>query len=416
MLNQLEAFLHSYAMVQPGDRVICALSGGADSVALTFAMYLLGKKLDIIVEAAHFNHHLRGEESQRDEAFVVDFCSRFEIPLHLGGGHVQPGKKGLEAAAREARYGFFETLPGKIATAHTADDNAETVLMHLVRGTGLKGMGGIAPVRGKFIRPMLGLRRQDVLEFLEEYHLDFVIDSTNETDDYLRNRLRHRVLPLLREENPAFSVNTSAMALRLREDDAVLEDLSRGAITVSQLRGLPPALRSRALHRMLQGFGVKEPEARHIALAESLVFSDNPSAQGHFPGNITVSRCYDRLYQLEDGESFCLSIPAPGEYALKGCRLKVSPAVGYENSPWRFTVPHCQDITVRSRQTGDTICTPGGTKALKKAFIDKKIPAHERKAVPVVAEGSRVLGVCGMGANLEDKNKEPCWVLEFFPI
>ncbi len=416
MLNKLVAFAREYDMLHPGDRVVCALSGGADSVALTFAMYLLGPGLGIQVEAAHFNHHLRGEESDRDETFVRDFCSRYDIPLHLGQGNVQPGKKGLEAAAREARYDFLDTLPGKIATAHTADDNAETVLMHLVRGTGLKGLGGIAPVRGRIIRPMLSVTRQEVLSFLQEYHLTFVTDSSNNGDAFLRNRLRHRVLPLLRQENPGFSANTSAMALRLRQDELALEAQAGEDYTVTQLRALPQALRSRALSRMLQGFGVKEPEARHIALAESLVFSENPSAQGHFPGNITVGRCYDRLQLLADTDSFCVAVLGPGEYPLPGWRLVVQAAAGAENTPTRFTVPAVSPLFVRSRRAGDAIRTPGGTKTLKKAFIDQKIPACQRNAIPVVATQAQVLGVCGMGANLENQKQEPAWVLEFFPI
>ena len=162
MLNKLTAFARQYDMIQPGDTVICAVSGGADSVALLFSLYLLKEKLGITLEAAHFNHHLRGEESDRDEAFVRDFCDRYDIPLHLGGGTVTAGKKGLEAAARDARYAFLRGLPGKIATAHTADDNAETVLLHLIRGTGLKGLGGIMPVSGHVIRPMLGINRPEV--------------------------------------------------------------------------------------------------------------------------------------------------------------------------------------------------------------------------------------------------------------
>ena len=160
MLSKLLIMIRRYEMVQPGDTVVCAVSGGADSVALLWGMYLLKEKLQISLQAAHFNHHLRGAESDRDQAFVKDFCDRFDIPLTVGSGQVVPGEKGLEAAAREARYGFLEQLPGKIATAHTADDNAETVLMHLVRGTGLKGLGGIAPVRGKLIRPMLQVTRE----------------------------------------------------------------------------------------------------------------------------------------------------------------------------------------------------------------------------------------------------------------
>lgn len=414
MYNRLLAFAKGYDMLQPGDKVVCALSGGADSVAMTFALYLLKDTLGITLEAAHFNHRLRGEESDRDEAFVKDFCSRYDIPLHLGAGAVESGEKGLEAAAREARYAFLDTLPGKIATAHTADDNAETVLMHLVRGTGLKGLGGITPVRGRIIRPMLDITRQEVLAFLQEYHLSFITDSSNDTDDFLRNRLRHRVMPLLQQENPEFSRNTSAMAQRLRSDEQALEALSQPELTVSQLRALPAALRSRSLKRLLEGCGVKEPEARHIALAESLVFSDNPSAQGHFPGNVTVTRCYDRLQLLKEAEGYCVELSGPGEYDLPGFRLAVSPASGWENTPYRFTVPGKSGIVVRSRRSGDSMTTPGGTKLLKKLFIDRKIPAHQRSAVPVVAAQSHVLGVGGLGANLEDQKQEPSWVLEFF--
>ena len=133
MLNKLLSFNRKNKLMQPGDRIICALSGGADSVALLFALYLLKEKLHIDLAAAHFNHGLRGAESDRDEAFVRDFCSRYDIPLFVDSGEVKAGKKGLEAAARDARYAFFKNLDGKIATAHTADDNAETVLLHLVR-------------------------------------------------------------------------------------------------------------------------------------------------------------------------------------------------------------------------------------------------------------------------------------------
>ena len=168
MLNKLLDFIRRYDLISPGDRVTCAVSGGADSVALLFALYLLREKLGITLEAAHFNHRLRGEESDGDQAFVKEFCGRYDIPLHLGSGEIIPGKKGLEAAAREARYAFLRSLPGKIATAHTADDNAETVLLHLVRGTGLKGLGGIAPVSAAVIRPMLTVTRREVEAFLRE--------------------------------------------------------------------------------------------------------------------------------------------------------------------------------------------------------------------------------------------------------
>ena len=159
----------------------------------------------------------------------------------MGAARVTAGKKGLEAAARDARYSYFSTLSGKIATAHTADDNAETVLMHLVRGTGLKGLGGISPVRGNLIRPMLGITRQEVLELLEEYHLAFVEDSSNGTDAFLRNRLRHHVVPLLKEENPRLAENLSAMALQLRRDEEALEAMTVADADVMTLRSMAPA-------------------------------------------------------------------------------------------------------------------------------------------------------------------------------
>ena len=165
MLNKLSAALTG--MVQKGERVYCAVSGGADSVALLFGMYLLREKLEIDLHAAHFNHQLRGEESDGDADFVREFCAGYGIPLEYGEARVKTGKKGLEAAAREARYAFLKNLPGTVATAHTADDNAETVLMHLLRGTGLKGLGGIAPKNGNVIRPMLQITREEVENFLE---------------------------------------------------------------------------------------------------------------------------------------------------------------------------------------------------------------------------------------------------------
>ena len=149
MLNKLGSFIRQQNLISSGDQITCAVSGGADSMAMLFAMYLLKEKLGIRLAAAHFNHNLRGAESDADETFVRDFCARYDIELFVGSAQVKAGEKGLEAAAREARYGFFAALPGKIATAHTADDNAETVLLHLVRGPGLKGLGGIAPSRGQ---------------------------------------------------------------------------------------------------------------------------------------------------------------------------------------------------------------------------------------------------------------------------
>ncbi len=404
MLNKLLKFIREQEMIQPGDCVICAVSGGADSVALLFAFYLLKEKLEIRLEAAHFNHHLRGEESQRDEAFVKNLCDRYDIPLHLGGAEIHPGKKGLEAAARDARYGFLRSLSGKIATAHTADDNAETVLMHLIRGTGLKGLGGITPVQGNVIRPMLRVTRQDVEAFLEEWCLSHIEDSSNETDAFLRNRIRHHVMPLLTAENPKIAENLSQMALRLRLDEEFLSQQTNSTTlpTVESLKTMPKALRSRHLEAFLKASGVKEPEDAHIAMAEALVFSDRPSARASFPGGVTIARNYDRLEALDDTDALEeIPLPCPGEIQLGHMRIVCRVSEETLDTPDAFTVSPVGAMTVRCRKSGDSLRRPGGSKSLKKMFIDRKIPASQRQKIPVVCDEAGILGVYSIGKNLE---------------
>ena len=409
MLNKLLHFLREYDMVSPGERVICAVSGGADSVAMLFAFYLLKDKLGIALEAAHFNHHLRGEESDRDETFVREFCERYEIALHVGSGEVKPGKKGLEAAARDARYEFLRSLNGKIATAHTADDNAETVLMHLIRGTGLKGLGGITPVHGKVIRPMLNVTRKDVEAFLKEWCLSHIEDSSNESDAFLRNRVRHHVMPLLYGENPRIAENLSQMAQRLREDEILL---SRQADfetlpTVESLKTMPSAQRSRCLERFLKESGVKEPEDCHIAMAEALVFSQKPSARASFPGGVTIARNYGRLEALaEDAALETVALHCPGEMELPGLRVSCYPAEEIVNTPDCFTVRPVGEIKIRSRQSGDAVRLSGGTKSLKKLFIDRKIPAVQRGRIPVLCDERGILGIYSIGVNLDRAAEE----------
>ena len=400
MLNKLRAFLKEQALLSPGDSVIAAVSGGADSVAMLFALYLLRDELGITLEAAHFNHHLRGAESDRDEAFVTDFCGRYDIPLHLGSGRIVPGKKGLEAAARDARYAFLRRLPGKVATAHTADDNAETVLMRLIRGTGLKGLGAIAPVSGNVIRPMLTVTRDDVEAFLEEYALPHVEDSSNGTDDFLRNRIRHGILPLMRAENPRIGENLSAMALLLRQDEACLQAMipEEQMPDVSRLKAMEPALRRRALERFLKAQGVREPEQIHILQAEQLLYHWNPSAAMQFPGGVTIGRQYDRLVRLECAPELPETrLSVPGETCIGGKRFVSEYATDLEEQSDSVLVCPVGALTVRS---GDIMRLPGGTRSLKKMYIDRKIPASQRAAVPVLADDRGVLAVFGIGTDI----------------
>ena len=404
MRNKLLAFLREQNMLQPGDRVICAVSGGADSMAMLWALNTLKEKLKIDVQAAHFNHNLRGEESDRDEAFVKNFCHTHGIICHVGSARVEAGEKGLEAAARNARYGFLQQLPGKIATAHTADDNAETMLMHLIRGTGLKGLGGIAPNRENIIRPMLTVTRQEVLQFLKEENIPYVNDSSNETDAFLRNRIRHHVMPLLKAENPSLTENLSATALRLRQDEAVLDEQAALTSDVEVLRQMPPSVQTRALQKLLVSFGVRVPEAQHIALLRRLVCSDNPSAAGEFPGGVVIGREYGTLVKLEKGEklgTYALNCPGETEIPELGIRVTCQSGEG---------IPVCVkgSLVLRSRQEGDTIRLSCGTRTLKKLFIDKKIPAMARDRIPVVADDAGVLLIPELNLHRSSEDAPNC--------
>lgn len=402
MQNKLLRYLRKNQMVSPGDRVVCALSGGADSVAMTFAFYLIKENLGITLEAAHFNHHLRGEESDADEAFVRRFCDQYDIPLHVGSARVEAGEKGLEAAARDARYGFLRSLNGKIATAHTADDNAETVLMHLIRGTGLKGLGGISPVNGSVIRPMLTITRQEVESFLQEWCLPHVEDSSNAEDAFLRNRIRHHILPLMWQENPKIGENLSQMALRLRQEEDYLSQAAHFDTlpTVPELKQLHPAIRSRVLGEFLKQSGVKEPEDAHIAQVEALLHSPRPSARAAFPGNVTIARNYDRLEVLQEKAAFPETVLAvPGKTVLPGWEILCAPAEEIINTTDTFTVVPEGPLILRSRQSGDTIRLPGGTRSLKKLLIDRKIPAAQRDTLPVLTDKRGILGVYSIGVH-----------------
>lgn len=389
MLNKLRSFCREQNLISRGDTVVCAVSGGADSMALLWALYLLKEEWNLDLRAAHFNHRLRGAESDRDEQFVRAFCDGYGIPLYVGSSQVTAGKKGLEAAAREARYAFLRTLPGKIATAHTADDNAETVLMHLVRGTGLKGLGGITPYFGNVIRPMLTVTRSDVEALLDEYCVEHIEDSSNAGDDFLRNRLRHRVMPLLKEENPRLAENLSATALRLRRDEEALQSwASTASRDIAALRTLPAGVRARILEQILKENGVKEPEAVHIRQAEALIFSENPSARADFPGGITIGRNYNILERIRTE-------------AGRTCTYTCSEATEITNTSHVFTVRPVGRLFLRNRLSGDAIRLSGGTRSLKKLFIDRKIPAAQRDHIPILCDELGILGIPGIGVNLD---------------
>jgi tRNA(Ile)-lysidine synthase len=258
-------------LLEYGKKIIVALSGGADSVCLLYALLeITGEHSSplhsIVIEACHVNHKLRGEASDSDEEFVRELCAKLGVKLHVGQIDVKALQKkhqSTEEAAREARYAFFSEIGADslIATAHTANDNTETVLLNLIRGTGLRGLCGIPPVRGNIIRPLIEVTREEVEAYLKEKGAEFITDETNFSDEFTRNNLRLNVIPLLEKINPSLNTGITRMCETLRLDEEYLHEIAVCALErcaegvapykVDLLLKQPPAILNRIISLLL---------------------------------------------------------------------------------------------------------------------------------------------------------------------
>ncbi len=414
MRNRASAFLRT--RIQPGDQVIAAVSGGKDSMALLHVLRDLAPELGFSLSAAHFNHALRGRESQRDEGFVTDLCARWGIPLSVGHGDAAKFARqehlGIEDAARRLRYDFLLSLSDSawIATAHTAGDNAETLLMHLIRGCGLHGLTGIPPQRGRVLRPLLEVSPQEIADYLSAWDIPHVEDSTNALDDCFRNRLRHHVLPLLEQENPRLTQSLSQLCTTLRLEDAYLtrqaQDaleslLSGGVLDCGALLALPEALQYRVLGLFLSS--VPQCSRTHLEQAKRLCGAASPSASLSLPGGFALVRVYHGVQLLPPG-----SAPPPQPVSL-------SPGEALHFGPWLVSCRRCRrpqtldpgvlalpagtaPVTLRIRKPGDRISLSGGTKKLSRLMMDEKVPARWRDSLPVVCRDGTILAVLPLKA------------------
>ncbi|MBR4845992.1 MAG: tRNA lysidine(34) synthetase TilS, partial [Bacteroidaceae bacterium] len=235
LLRQVQAYIQTEGLFSADDHLLVALSGGADSIALLRILLELGYSC----VAAHCNFHLRGEESNRDEAFCQTLCKELNIELHVTHfdttTYAQEKGISIEMAARELRYEWFEDLCRtygytRVAVAHHRDDSVETLLLNLVRGTGLAGLTGIRPINGRIVRPLLSLTRQKIIIYLEALGQEFVTDSTNLQDEYVRNKIRLQIIPLLKKINPQVSEKISETIQHLREVETIYKESIKEAI------------------------------------------------------------------------------------------------------------------------------------------------------------------------------------------
>ena len=444
LLFRVEQTIRLQRLFTPGDTLVIATSGGADSTALLDLLSRL-PEYNLHLIAAHLNHSLRGDESDADEEFCRGMAASHAIRFESRRVDVRTlaseNQLNLEDAGRRARIRFFDEICLKygataVVLAHHADDQAETLLMRLLRGSGLTGLSGMAyrNARG-YVRPLLDVSRAEIEQYLRGHGLEWREDASNSDTIYLRNRIRHELLPLLEGYNPAIRSSLAGTASIISGDEILLGELTEQAFgqtcrmgeggvvsSVERLRSLNPALRRRVLrHSYRQVAGTLEGLAlRHIDAICELIDSDRPNSRLSLPHAVSAVREYDRLILKQTGEAahrlrsvsapetdFDLWIAEPGSYPLpSGGRITVD-----EPGPAAFPADPgsaCFDPgkipfpwLVRTFRPGDRMMPFGmsGSKKVKNIFIDRKIPSSERRLIPLLFCGQELIWIAGVCAS-----------------
>ncbi len=427
-------------MIPSGSHLLVGVSGGADSVALLHALHALQKPLDFTLSVAHLNHSIR-PEAYDDECFVNSLCESLQIPCITETVDIpslcETGPESLEMTARRARYDFFARVAksvnaDRIATAHTLNDQAETVLLRLCRGAGAVGISGIDYVsfmRGLcVIRPLLGISRAEIEAYLKESRISWREDSTNADNRYSRNWVRHELLPLLEENlNPCTKTAIARTADILSEESRFLEDMvaakldeltgAEGSLDAAGVAALPLALERRLIHRWLIQHSVCGSELRYDAVERIVQLASDSSGSGlvTLSSNQTVRRDYNCL-SFVDTPTPKVTIPdtiltVPGTTLLSSVGLTVTAThqTGFrreQNGPignipnqaairWNPNDP--LEIHVRSWQASDRMNPLGmkGSKKLQDLFVDAKIPRQERERIPLFIINDEIVWVPG---------------------
>ena len=401
-----------YGMIPPGTRVLCGLSGGADSVSLVLCLQELG--YDIC--ACHLHHGLRGAQADGDADFCRRLCEAHGIAFRLGhcDAAAEAGRQkiSVETAARQLRYDFFtrcaeELGAQRIATAHTVDDNLETMLFHLIRGTGSAGLAGIPPVRDNIIRPLIAVERRQVEGFLKERGQDWCTDATNLDDSCTRNRLRHHVIPALREIEPAAARHALETANLLRQDNACLDSMA--AVQDTQLEAesllrLPEALQGRQIRQLMAQAGIPmgEISAKHIHGVCALARKKQGSVS--LPGGRAVRQ--GKVLRIEKTAASVSEIRLEpekpmgfGAYTVQVTRKISDIHSSFKLYPISCDTIRLSDLSVRTWQRDDRMTLPGarGARSLKRLYAERGITPDVRDTLPILCCQGKIVAAAGIG-------------------
>jgi len=441
VLSKLLSYIRERQLIRAGERVGIAVSGGADSVALLRGMLELREELGVVLSAVHFNHGIRGAESDADAEFVARLAKEHKLHLHQASGDVPRFAKkwrlSTEAAARRLRYDLFRAVLSegstqKIATAHTQDDQAETVLLRVLRGAGTRGIAGIHPVlkveKGVVIRPMLEISRGEVEAYLKSLGQGWREDSTNTDVAYSRNRVRHELLPLLeRDYNPNIrSVLSDAAEVARDEDafwDALVERMARIAIgtkdgvtfvNLGGAAGESLALQRRILRRAANELGL--PLDFHHGEEVRGLLEKNKSAEIELPDGWRAKRVGESTVALSSEEcaepaGYRFEVTVPSETAIAPVRTLVRLTIVQRNADSGRYNPASlldaaklkQPLVLRNWQPGDRMrpLHRGSEEKLKRLFQERKVPQQDRGLWPVLVSGDQVVWAKVIGVAAE---------------
>lgn len=426
----VEKSLYEASFLPKGKGLLLALSGGADSVTLLLALLALSQKHGFLLEAIHVNHMIRGNEAVRDEDFCRKLCLHKGVRLYIESVNVPKLSlergKGMEETARDERYRLFARYLNEspalsyVVTAHNATDNAETVLFHMARGCGLRGLCGIPAARGRVLRPMLAFSKEDVLSALRDAGESYVEDATNADVRYTRNYIRHEILPAMRKLNPGMDDAVSAMCMRLRSDldyiDMTAQQWAEAhnvvtRVQMSDLAALHPALIKRVVAMLYQNAGGSEMlQESHINPTVEMICSGHTTFIQRFPGNICAYAEGGRL--VFSSNSPDRELPEqrihPGRNVLEGrdavLYLSDDPRDFKDKSPNIYKITIKADLSsakiegnlfVRQRTDGDTFAYGGMTHKIKKMLADKRLQTVPRRLVPVLCDDKGIVWIPG---------------------
>jgi len=438
LIEKVRNTILRYQMIEKNELVMLALSGGVDSTALLWILLQLKDELNFELALAHLNHQLRGEEADKDERFVQALSDETGLELKIGQYNVRrlACKEGLslEEAARKARYGFLfkaanELIADKIALAHNRDDQAETFLINLLRGSGCKGLSGINPIQSKLIRPLIECHREEIEEFLKKRGLRYRIDLSNFNVRYIRNKMRHKLIPYLQKNfNPNIKAILAQEADILREVDDYLKteidqkieelttrDKYKICIKTTPFVLLPLAIKRRLIRGAIERVkgDTKRITWAHINSILQLFEAGREGKKVTLPQGLMVKREMDEVIiehkAIEKQIEFSLKASIPGRIEIKEIdkcfilRLESSSAVGNnyrqggENRAFLDAEKVGKEFLVRNRRKGDRFFPLGskGERKLKEFLIDKKIPRQERDTIPLFISRGEIAWVAG---------------------